>query len=152
MPYGDNDPYITPKEARQATRKWIPTGVLGLILVLVAILAVVFGIIFIIKLVQPAANSIDNANQRHQAQVKQIQASAYNGNIGVQQSYIQQALTDVKAATAAGVSAASATYDAGDACYQISMIQITKPPVLTTFEAQNCVNGALSPDSKFNQP
>ena len=145
MKYGDKDPYITPGEVRSEVRHWTPTVVLLVVLAMIA-----FGV-FITFAVQ-LGFWLDTANQQHQVKVRQIQASAYNGNIGVQNAYVQQALTDIKGATAAGVSKANATYDAGDACYQFSNIQISAPSTLTTFAEANCDGSQLKQTSQFYQP
>ena len=145
MPYGDKEPYITPGEVRSEVRHWTPTVVLLVVLAMIA-----FGV-FITTAVH-FGFWLDTANQQHQIKIRQIQASANNVNIGTQNSYIQQAGSDIKAATAPGVSTANAAYDAGDACLQISNVVIGMPAELTTFYADNCDGENLKPASQFYQP
>jgi len=91
---------------------------------------------------------VDTANQHHQVKVKQIQASAYNNNIGVQQSDIQAmetAIGDIDESDPAHAAA-----DARTACSWASKI-ISIPPGDKSWVTANCLVGNLSPSSKYGK-
>jgi len=92
--------------------------------------------------------AVDNANQRHQGDVRNIQASVYPKNVGVQQSLIQQLENDIIAIQDA--SPANASADARDAC-QASVKIIAIPPGDQGWVDDNCLGPALSPDSQYGK-
>jgi|SRR6185369_17330040 len=131
-----SDP-VQPHQVMAKGFPWIPVIAAGTILLGAFIWAAVqFGFF------------VDTANQHHQVKVKQIQASAYNNNIGVQQSDIQAmetAIGDIDESDPAHAAA-----DARTACSWASKI-ISIPPGDKSWVAANCLAGNLSPSSKYGK-
>ena len=131
-----NDP-VQPHQVMAKGFPWIPVIAAGTVLLGAFIWAAVqFGFF------------VDTANQHHQIKVKQIQASAYNNNIGVQQSLIQQLENDI--IMIQGASSANASADARDAC-QASVKIISIPPGDKGWVTANCSGPALSPGSQYGK-
>ncbi len=131
-----SDP-IQPHQVMSRGFPWLPVIAAGAVLLGLAIWGIVqFGFF------------VDTANQRHQGDVRNIQASVYPKNVGVQQSLIQQLENDIIAITDANPANASA--DARDAC-QASVKIISIPPGDQGWVKTNCLGPALSPSSRYGK-